>query len=58
MLPLMSLIVQLLTLDFRQHTGPEPADGAAPTIITDCGNFTLKQREFCVSPDSGTSISQ
>ncbi len=41
-----------LTVDFRKHSGPTPADDMAAQIITDCGNFTLdfKQHEFCVSP--------
>ncbi len=30
-----------LTLDFRKHSGPTPADDMAAQIITDCGNFTL-----------------
>ncbi len=42
----------VLTLDFRKHSGPTPADDMAPQTITDCGNFTLdlKQRGFCASP--------
>ncbi len=41
-----------LTVDFRKHSGPTPADDMAAQIITDCGNFTLdlKQHGFCVSP--------
>ncbi len=41
-----------LTVDFRKHSGPTPADDMAAQIITDCGNFTLdfKQRGFCASP--------
>ncbi len=36
-----------LTVDFRKHSGPTPADDMAAQIITDCGNFTLdfKQHE-------------
>ncbi len=30
-----------LTVDFRKHSGPTPADDMAAQIITDCGNFTL-----------------
>ncbi len=30
-----------LTVDFRKHSGPTPADYMAAQIITDCGNFTL-----------------
>ncbi len=41
-----------LTVDFRKHNGPTPADDMAAQIITDCGNFTLdfKQHGFCASP--------
>ncbi len=41
-----------LTVDFRKHSGPRPADDMAAQIITDCGNFTLdfKQHGFCASP--------
>ncbi len=41
-----------LTVDFRKHSGPTPADDMAAQIITDCGNFTLdfKQHGFCASP--------
>ncbi len=41
-----------LTVDFRKHSGPTPADDMAAQIITDCGNFTLdfKQHGFCTSP--------
>ncbi len=41
-----------LTVDFRKHGGPIPADAMAAQIITDCGNFTLdfKQHGFCASP--------
>ncbi len=41
-----------LTVDFRKHSGPTPADYMAAQIITDCGNFTLdfKQHVFCASP--------
>ncbi len=41
-----------LTVDFRKHSGPTPADDMAAQIITDCGNFTLdfKQHWFCASP--------
>ncbi len=53
-----------LTVDFRKHSGPTPADDLAAQIITDCGNFTLdfKQHGLCTSPllppDSGTLISK
>ncbi len=30
-----------LTVDFRKHSGPTPADDMAAQIITYCGNFTL-----------------
>ncbi len=41
-----------LTVDFRKHSGPTPADDMAAQIITDCGNFTLdfKQHGFCAPP--------
>ncbi len=41
-----------LTVDFRKHSGPTPADDMTAQIITDCGNFTLdfKQHGFCASP--------
>ncbi len=41
-----------LTVDFRKHSGPTPADAMAAQTITDCGNFTLdlKQHGLCVSP--------
>ncbi len=42
----------VLTVDFRKHSGPTPADDMAAQIITDCGNFTLdfKPHGFCASP--------
>ncbi len=48
-----------LTVDFRKHSGPTPADDTAAQTITDCGNFTLTSRTWilCLSslpPDSGT----
>ncbi len=30
-----------MTLVFKKHNGPTPADYIAPQIITDCGNLTL-----------------
>ncbi len=41
-----------LTVDFRKHSGPTPADDMAAQIITDFRNFTLdfKQHGFCASP--------
>ncbi len=41
-----------LTVDFRKHSGPRPADDMSAKIITDCGNFTLdfNQHGFCASP--------
>ncbi len=41
-----------LTVDYRKHSGPTPADDMAAQISTDCGNFTLdsKQHGFCASP--------
>ncbi len=35
------LVDAALTVDFRKHSGPTPADDTAAQIITDCGNFTL-----------------
>ncbi len=45
-------ITTALTVDFRKHSGPTPADDMAAQIITDCGNVTLdfKQHGFCASP--------
>ncbi len=50
-----------LTVDFRKHSGPTPADDMAAQIITDCGNFTLVFKQhgfwihgFTLPPDSGT----
>ncbi len=34
-----------LTVDFRKHSEPTPADDMAAQIITDCGNFTLDFKE-------------
>ncbi|KAJ8350147.1 hypothetical protein SKAU_G00252770 [Synaphobranchus kaupii] len=47
-----AMLMAALTVDFRKHSGPTPADDMAPQIITDCGNFTLdfKQCGFCASP--------
>ncbi len=41
-----------LTLVFKKHNGPTPADVIAPQIITDCGNLTLdfKQLGLWASP--------
>ncbi len=41
-----------LTVDFRKHSGPTPADNMADQIITDCRIFTLdfKKHRFCASP--------
>ncbi len=41
-----------LTVDFRKHSGPTPANGMAAQIIADCENLTLdfKQLGFCTSP--------
>ncbi len=50
-----------LTVDFRKHSGPTPADDMAAQIITDCGNFTLDFKNMdsvssTLPPDSGTLI--
>ncbi len=44
--------MSVLTVNFRKHSGPTPADDMAAQTITDCGNYTLdfKQRGFCASP--------
>ncbi len=41
-----------VTLVFKKHNGPTPADDIAPQIITDCGNLTLdfKQLGLWASP--------
>ncbi len=41
-----------LTVDFRKHSGPTPADDTAAQIITDYGNFTLdfKPHRLCAFP--------
>ncbi len=41
-----------VTLVFKKHSGPTPADDIAPQIITDCGNLTLdfKQLGLWASP--------
>ncbi len=45
-----------MTLIFKKHNGPTPADDIAPQIITDCGNLTL---EFStLLPDSRTLVSK
>ncbi len=38
----------VLTVDFRKHSGPTPADDMAAQTITDCGNFKpdFKQHRF------------
>ncbi len=40
----------VLTVDFRKHSGPTPADDMAPQTITDCGNVTLDVKQHSVSP--------
>ncbi len=41
-----------MTLVFKKHNGPTPADDITPQIITDCGNLTLdfKQLGLWASP--------
>ncbi len=41
-----------MTLVFKKHNGPTPADDISPQIITDCGNLTLdfKQLGLWASP--------
>ncbi len=49
----------VLTVDFRKHSGPTPADDMAAQIITDWKLHTGLQATFCASPpDSGTLISK
>ncbi len=44
--------MRAVTLVFKKHNGPTPADDMAPQIITDCGNLTLdfKQLVLRASP--------
>ncbi len=35
-----------VTLVFKKHNGPTPADEIAPQIITDCGNITLDFKQL------------
>ncbi len=35
-----------VTLVFKKHNGPTPADDIAPQIITDCGNLTLDLKQL------------
>ncbi len=35
-----------VTLFFKKHNGPTPADDIAPQIITDCGNLTLDFKQL------------
>ena len=37
-----------VTLVFKKHKGPTPADDIAPQIITDCGNLTLDLKQLGV----------
>ena len=37
-----------LTVGFRKHSGPTPANEVATQIITDCGNFTLDFKQASV----------
>ncbi len=48
----MSWYMGAVTLVFKKHNGPTPADDIAPQIITDCGNLTLdfKQLGLWASP--------
>ncbi len=45
-------LTDAVTLVFKKHNGPTPADDIAPQIITDCGNLTLdfKQLGLWASP--------
>ncbi len=49
---IMSWYTCAVTLVFKKHNGPTPADDIAPQIITDCGNLTLdfKQLGLWASP--------
>ncbi len=35
-----------VTLVFKKHNEPTPADDIAPQIITDCGNLTLNFKQL------------
>ncbi len=35
-----------VTLVFKKHNGPTPADDIAPQIITDCENLTLDLKQL------------
>ncbi len=35
-----------MTLVFKKHNGPTPADDITPQIITDCGNLTLDFKQL------------
>ncbi len=35
-----------VTLVFKKHNGPTPADDIAPQIITECGNLTLDFKQL------------
>ncbi len=35
-----------MTLVFKKHNGPTPADDIAPQTITDCGNLTLDFKQL------------
>ncbi len=52
-----------MTLVFKKHNGPTPADDIAPQIITNCGNLTVLQATWAMSfstlpPDSRTLVSK
>ncbi len=41
-----------VTLVFKKHNGPTPADDIAPQIITDCGNLTLDFKQLVLQASS------
>ncbi len=45
-----------LTVDFRKHSGPTPADDMAAQIITDCGNLTLDFMQHSVPLNSSSRL--
>ncbi len=42
----MSWLTGAVTLVFKKHNGPKPADDITPQIITDCGNLTLDFKQL------------
>ncbi len=55
---LVSLLASQVTLVFKKHNRPTPADDIAPQIITDCGNLTWAMSFSTLPPDSRTLVSK